>query len=356
MAIDSEISRVAFAGNGSTVDFVFPYAFQFAEDLDVYIVDTVTRLSTLQTLTTNYTVAGTANPLDPAHPIFDTGGTVTMLVTPSVTKIVVIIRNVPDTQDTELINGGAYSSAVIEAALDKLAMMTQYLKDRSDRSIRLTDACQDVITLTLPEDIVADSTIAIDPTGTFLVMGPTVSDIEDGVDDAAASALAAAASESAAAASASSASASAISAAASAVTAAGLAAAVANFQGQQYIPETTFTLVNNQVAAANVTGLLFSGALVRSAEIDVTFYRNTTGGGATELSARGKLLATFKTVAASWDLSYVGVDGDIDSGTGTPAGILLSITSAGQVQYTSTNITGTAATSKMSFRAATMGV
>ncbi len=128
------------------------------------------------------------------------------------------------------------------------------------------------------------------------------------------------------------------------------------YLGSGVISETTFTIANNQSSPADVTGLLFNPVTIRSAEIDLQYYRNTTGAGATEMSARAKFIATYKTVAASWDLSPLGVGGDFDTGTGEPAGITLSITSAGQVQYTSTNFSGTAASSIMHFRASTMGV
>ncbi len=130
----------------------------------------------------------------------------------------------------------------------------------------------------------------------------------------------------------------------------------AAYLGSGVIGETTFTIANNQATPANVTGLFFDPVSIRSAEIDVQYYRNTTGAGATEMSARSKFLATYKTVAGSWDLAPLGSGGDFDVGTGEPAGITLSITAAGQVQYISTNFSGTAATSVMHFRASTMGV
>ena len=112
--------------------------------------------------------------------------------------------------------------------------------------------------------------------------------------------------------------------------------------------ENIFTIANNQSSAANVTGLLLDGTVQRSAFIFYSIYRNTTGGGATELSECGVLLATFKTVASSWEFVPLGSVGD--------AGVTLTITSGGQVQYTSSNITGTAATSKMSFFVMDLGV
>ncbi len=124
--------------------------------------------------------------------------------------------------------------------------------------------------------------------------------------------------------------------------------AIEAFLGAAFLGETQVTIANNQVAAADVTGLLFSGAAVRSFCADYQIYRNTTAGGATELSERGFLLGVFSTVASTWEITSGPAVGD--------AGVTFTITAAGQVQYTSTNITGTAATSKMKFQARTMGV
>lgn len=124
--------------------------------------------------------------------------------------------------------------------------------------------------------------------------------------------------------------------------------AIEAFLGLAYIGETSFTVANNQASPANVTGLVFAGASVRSFEVDYQIYRNTTGGGATELAERGKLLGVYSSVAASWEMTQAPVVGN--------AGVTLSITAAGQIQYTSTNITGTPGTSAMKFQARTMGV
>lgn len=119
-----------------------------------------------------------------------------------------------------------------------------------------------------------------------------------------------------------------------------------NYLGAAFLQETTFSIANN-TGPSNVTGLVFSGASVRSAFIDYYIYRNTTGGGATERSEAGTLVCTYKTVAASWEIAQQQV-GD--------AGVALTITSSGQIQYTSDNQTGTPATSKMVFRARTFAV
>lgn len=97
------------------------------------------------------------------------------------------------------------------------------------------------------------------------------------------------------------------------------------------ISHTSFTAADNQSSAADVTGFVFANAVTRSFDAIVSVVRGAT-------YSQYKIQGIQK--AASWELnqSYVG---DI-------TGITFSITSSGQVQYTSTS-TGNSATVK--FRA-----
>lgn len=128
-----------------------------------------------------------------------------------------------------------------------------------------------------------------------------------------------------------------------------------NMFGTGYVSPTEFTIVNNQSSVADVTGLAFAGASVRSFEARVQIYRNSTGGGATELAAACTLRGVYKSTAGTWELTVHSTSGDMIEDFG-PGGILFSITAAGQVQYTSHNMSGTGATSKMTFKADVMGV
>lgn len=111
--------------------------------------------------------------------------------------------------------------------------------------------------------------------------------------------------------------------------------------------EETVTLNNNQVAAADVEGLRFDSDKVKEARIEYFVQRVTTGGGAVELTESGTLHCVWQPTSSSWSLSQ----GDFYP---EDAGITFSITAAGKVQYTTTNITGTASISKLSFRVRTM--
>jgi hypothetical protein len=118
--------------------------------------------------------------------------------------------------------------------------------------------------------------------------------------------------------------------------------------GSGFFGSSTFTLANNQASAANVTGLSFAGASVRSFVVEYDIYRNTTSTGATELAETGQLIGVYSSVAGTWEMTQAPVVG--------AAGVTFTITNAGQVQYASTNITGTAGTSKMNFAYRTKAV
>lgn len=108
--------------------------------------------------------------------------------------------------------------------------------------------------------------------------------------------------------------------------------------------ERAFKLVNNQAVAANIEGLIFSYKSVSQVTVDYLIQRVTTGGGATELIEKGQFYLGYRPTSNDWVLT---------SGPAT-AGITLTVTSKGQVQYTSSNITGTASISKITWKARTL--
>jgi hypothetical protein len=99
---------------------------------------------------------------------------------------------------------------------------------------------------------------------------------------------------------------------------------------------TNFSFVNNQVAAANVTGLAFANADVRSFIAEIAVERGTEFEHHT---------ITGIQLNASWDIVVESVGDD--------TGIVFSVTSLGQVQYTSTDdVNG----GVMRFRAKAIGI
>jgi hypothetical protein len=92
------------------------------------------------------------------------------------------------------------------------------------------------------------------------------------------------------------------------------------------VSELTFTGANNVTTPANVTGLFFSNATVRSFAAHVSVNLQATAG---NLYSLFKLYCIQKTTG-NWALN--------SSFIGDNAGITFSMATSGQVLYTSTNI------------------
>ena len=107
------------------------------------------------------------------------------------------------------------------------------------------------------------------------------------------------------------------------------------------ISETSFSIANNQAVAANVTGLAFAAGVVRSFEVLASV----------EIDASADLYETFKILGI-----HRGTDFQISvEGTGDNSLITFSITTGGQVQYTSGTYAGFVS-GTIKFRALTLTV
>lgn len=108
------------------------------------------------------------------------------------------------------------------------------------------------------------------------------------------------------------------------------------------IKETSFSAANNQVTAADVTGFAFANGTVRSFQALVSV----------SIDATTDLFEVFELsgiqVASAWYFSNMMSNGD-------DSGITFTITTAGQIQYTSTNVSGFASDT-IKFRAITTTV
>lgn len=114
--------------------------------------------------------------------------------------------------------------------------------------------------------------------------------------------------------------------------------------GTADIPTSSFNLSNNISSAANITGLLFNTSQVRSAIVEYSVSRVTSSN---EKSEQGQLFLTYNATNSAptrWSLARMANE---------TSGITFTITSAGQVQYTSTNLAGTGHVGKLKFKAKT---
>lgn len=118
---------------------------------------------------------------------------------------------------------------------------------------------------------------------------------------------------------------------------------LSNFSGPGDIAQTVATIQNDSLGAfLPISGLFFDPVVVRGAIVEYATYRVTTGGGAMEKAEIGTMYLIYKSTAATWDFARVGAGGpDLD----------FDITTAGQVRYKSTPLTGTGYSGTIKFRA-----
>lgn len=105
--------------------------------------------------------------------------------------------------------------------------------------------------------------------------------------------------------------------------------------------ETSFSLADNQSSAANVTGLAFANGTVRSAEVEYSIEIDATA----DLFETGTLKLIQK--GADWDLCQ--------TTCGDNSLVILSVTSSGQIQYTTPSYAGFVS-GDIKFRATTTSI
>ena len=124
MTVTVSTSEASYAGNDVTVAFTVPFRFLDASHLAV-MRKAADGSSTTLTLNTDYTVAGVGNPT----------GTVTTTVAPATGTTLLILRDVPATQEKDYVEGDRFPAASHEDALDKLTMLYQQGDERNRRAL-----------------------------------------------------------------------------------------------------------------------------------------------------------------------------------------------------------------------------
>jgi hypothetical protein len=108
-------------------------------------------------------------------------------------------------------------------------------------------------------------------------------------------------------------------------------------------PTILVTIANNQSSAANVTGFTVDPNETRGAIAEYYVYRQYNSG-ASEVIEVGHLYIGYKDTAANFTVAQVGLNA-------TSSGVTFSMTSGGQLQYVSSNLTpSTSYVGTMKFR------
>lgn len=138
MAISTTTNKSQYTGNGSTTQFDLAVKIFGEDDVLVYIKNTTTGSSVLQAKTTNYTI-------DPISGDYDNGARITMLVAPTSSELITLVRSVDNTQILDLVEGGDLPSDALEDALDRAVMQIQQLDSQFDRTITAPDSDEETL-------------------------------------------------------------------------------------------------------------------------------------------------------------------------------------------------------------------
>lgn len=171
MTINSDV-RVAgpFTATGGVQ--VLPFTFRIFNVNDVIVV--VTNLLGIDSTLINqtgFTVAMNAD--QDVSP----GGTVT--ITSTLNFKLTLSTALPNTQPTQVTNGGPFNATVITAALDRLAILIQQVANATARSLKFPISDGALVT-TLPNVVArAGKILGFDALGNFIVSNLTLTQIED---------------------------------------------------------------------------------------------------------------------------------------------------------------------------------
>lgn len=130
MAVASELNKTQTIADGTVGPFTFGFRVDNAIDLVVISTDVTSGVSVTHILTTNYTISGLTNP---------NGGTITFVsgMQPASGKRLTMFRDVPYTQDLDLLLTGDLPSESVEKQLDKIVFQTQQLQEIFNRTVVL---------------------------------------------------------------------------------------------------------------------------------------------------------------------------------------------------------------------------
>lgn len=138
--------RVEHSCNGSATEFAFTFPIINTSDMKVYHRNDSTGAETLLTEAKNYSVSATNND-------YTNGGTVTTVSTYAKGITLVLLRDIPDSQQTDLEDSGVLRVEALEDALDKLTMLHEQLQEEVDRCLKYPPSDSSGISSVLPNSV-----------------------------------------------------------------------------------------------------------------------------------------------------------------------------------------------------------
>lgn len=185
MTLSTTANKVSFAGDGTTVSFAIPFLFIENAHIEAVLRDAA-GIETTWVLNTQYTLTGAG---------LAAGGTLVVSVdpedyTPAVGETLVIRRVVPETQETDYPEGGAFPAAAHEQALDKLTMLVQQHSEEIARGLKIPVTDEGIDTTLQSVANRANKVLTFDEDGDFALLTPTDDSTNTATASGATSALA----------------------------------------------------------------------------------------------------------------------------------------------------------------------
>lgn len=186
MTINAATPTIYFTpGDGVTTVFGFGHPFFLTSDVGVLLWDTVNEIAIVPVFngggTYDYTVTGV---LDQATGEYLAGGNVNFNTAPPATYDVIRYLAVPESQTLALVDGGKFSAAGVNAALDRLTILIKQLQRSANFSIT-APLSDNAPALVLPAAALrANGVLCFDANGNVEIPDFTVQDLINAIENA----------------------------------------------------------------------------------------------------------------------------------------------------------------------------
>jgi hypothetical protein len=164
MTITNENVYTNHDSDGVTVEYAYDFRIDKFEDMHIYF-------DGVEEEEVSWSISGIGNP---------NGGAVIFNVAPADGLVITLQREIPYTQLVDLEPYTAFPANVIEQSLDILTMQTMQLQEQVNRALLGAPGSDTDYNLPFPE---ANKVLEWDPTGTFLINGPSEGDFQEWVDE-----------------------------------------------------------------------------------------------------------------------------------------------------------------------------
>lgn len=155
MSVTNQQSKVSYAASGNST-YEIPFRFTANEHIELYVDDVKLEYGT------DYIVTGEND---------ENGGELTFLVDSPESGDIVILREIPLTQDASLNDGGPNSAATTESLFDKVILIAQQLNEKISRAIKMP--VSSTLNPQMTGAVVPDAMLVVNEAGDALAMGPS---------------------------------------------------------------------------------------------------------------------------------------------------------------------------------------